>query len=44
MIAKFIETKCRMVVTRSWRERGIGNSYLIGVEFLFKGVKNSGDE
>ena len=40
-IGKFIETESRIEVTRGWGEgeRGIGNHFFMGIEFLFGMMK-----
>ena len=33
-VAKIIETECRMVVSRGWEDREMGNYCSVGTEFL----------
>ena len=37
-IGKFIDTECRIEVSRAWEKREMGN-YLMDTEFLFRMVK-----
>lgn len=38
-VVKFIETECRMMVTRPWEKGKVGNYCLMGTEFLFFKMK-----
>ena len=38
-VVKFIETECRMMVTRPWGKGKVGSYCLMGTEFLFFKMK-----
>lgn len=39
-VAKFIETESTALVSKGWRERGMGSYYLMDMKFQFKPVIN----